>query len=267
MPGGAPKVAEPEFQNLQRQFAAHIRDPSRPAPGDIEDRRMAIYRELFFNNIESFLSNGFPVLRSLLSDNEWQQLARAFMKDHAAASPYFVDIPAEFVRFLGEQPGVWEALPGFVLELAHYEYMEVAVGTSREEIPASGFKHDGDLLAAAPFVSPLTCLLHYRWPVHRISASVIPEKPPETPVWLLVYRDRRDEVHFMELNTTTARLLQLLEAQPLWPGRKILEQLAEELATVERAAVLDFGAQTLAELRQKEVLLGTRLSDISELGE
>ena len=260
-------MAEATFQGLQRAFAAHIRDPDKPAPGAIEERRLAIYRELFFNNIESFLSNGFPVLRSLVDDQRWQRLARDFMKEHAAVSPYFVDIPAEFLRFLGEHPDAWRDLPGFVLELAHYEYMEVAVGVSREEIPAVGFKHDGDLLAAAPFLSPLTCLLSYQWAVHRISTDQVPDSPEPAPVWLLVYRDRQDEVHFMELNATTARLLQLLEEQPLWPGQKILEQLADELGAVDRPAVLNFGAQTLEELRQKEVLLGTRLSDISELGE
>ncbi|HKX55116.1 MAG TPA: putative DNA-binding domain-containing protein, partial [Xanthomonadales bacterium] len=33
-------------------FAAHIRNPAvAPAPADVEDRRMQIYRDLFFNNI------------------------------------------------------------------------------------------------------------------------------------------------------------------------------------------------------------------------
>ena len=260
-------MAEADFQTLQRAFAAHIRDPAQPAPESIEPRRMAIYRELFYNNIESFLSNGFPVLRTLVADDRWHQLARAFLREHAAASPYFVDIPAEFVRFLGDHPGAWADLPGFVLELAHYEYMEVAVGTSRERIPESGYKHDGDLLVAAPLVSPVTCLLQYQWPVHRISVQVQPQQPAEQPVWLLVYRDRSDAVHFMELNGVTARLLQLLEAEPLWPGSRILEQLASELPALDPATVLEFGAQTLEQLRQRDVILGTRLAEISELGE
>ena len=53
----------PEFQEKQFAFAAHIRDPKHvPAPDDIEDRRMAVYRDLFFNNLKSLLSNMFPVL-------------------------------------------------------------------------------------------------------------------------------------------------------------------------------------------------------------
>ena len=53
-----------EFQKLQAQLTAHIRNPAlAAAPGGIEDRRLNIYRELFYNNIEGFLANAFPVVR------------------------------------------------------------------------------------------------------------------------------------------------------------------------------------------------------------
>ena len=42
-----------QFQETQYQFAAYIRDPEhQPIPDQLESRRMAIYRDLFFNNIE-----------------------------------------------------------------------------------------------------------------------------------------------------------------------------------------------------------------------
>jgi len=42
------------FQDKQYAFAAHLRDPDNvPAPEGIEERRMAVYRELFFNNLFS----------------------------------------------------------------------------------------------------------------------------------------------------------------------------------------------------------------------
>ena len=67
----------PKFQEKQYAFAAHIRDPQNvPAPEGIEDRRMAIYRELFFNNLKSLLSNMFPVLTKLHSDQHWRRLVR-----------------------------------------------------------------------------------------------------------------------------------------------------------------------------------------------
>ncbi|MEJ2257816.1 MAG: DNA-binding domain-containing protein, partial [Woeseiaceae bacterium] len=49
------------FRKRQYAFAAHIRDPENvPAPDDIEARRMAVYRDLFFNNLFSLLGTFFP---------------------------------------------------------------------------------------------------------------------------------------------------------------------------------------------------------------
>ena len=60
-------MAEPApFQALQYRFAAHLRDPEhQPAPEGLEDRRLKIYRELFYNNVEDFLQTAFPVLRRI----------------------------------------------------------------------------------------------------------------------------------------------------------------------------------------------------------
>ena len=61
-----------DFKAKQLEFAAYIRDPeNNPLPADVQPQRMAMYRELFFNNIDSFLSANFPVLRTLLNDRQW----------------------------------------------------------------------------------------------------------------------------------------------------------------------------------------------------
>ena len=69
MPMTADKTALPDFQKLQYAFAAHLRDPAaHPAPAGIEDRRLQIYRELFYNNVEGLLASNFPVIRRVLGD-------------------------------------------------------------------------------------------------------------------------------------------------------------------------------------------------------
>jgi len=251
------------FQRTQRQFAAHLRDPAENmAPAGIEDRRMKIYRDLFYNNVESFLSGGFPVIRSLTTDAHWHALVRRFFADHACESPYFIDISRAFVEYLSSAPEAIAGMPPWLLELAHYEWMEVALDTSLDEIPRTGFNPDGDLLAAAPVLTPLMCVLNYQWPVHRISATFQPEQPE--PVWLVVYRNAEDQVKFMEINAATAALLQALEASPLASGRDVLSALAGEMG-LEADAVLSFGAQSLSHLRDRGILLGTRLQNVEEL--
>lgn len=256
-------MSEPEFQRIQRQFAAHLRDPSQRPPGNIEPRRLKVYQELFYNNIESFLANGFPVLRSIVDDEPWHALVRRFMTGYRCQSPYFVDIPREFVTFLSTDNTWQETLPAYTLELAHYEYMEVALTAAADEAPTAAVNPGGDLLAASPVVSPLACLLSYAWPVHKISAQWQP--PAEEPTWLMVYRDADDRVGFMALNGISARLLQLIEEQPLASGRVVAEQLLAESGLPVDDTHLAFARDTLEDLRRRGIVLGTRIMDTDQL--
>ena len=89
----ANKAEQADFIRTQVAFAAHIRDPEGvAAPGDVEARRMAVYRELFYNNVEGFVSSGFPVLRSLYDDEPWHALVREFFIKHRCQTPYFLEI-------------------------------------------------------------------------------------------------------------------------------------------------------------------------------
>ena len=61
------------FIDSQNEFMAHIREPEHnPKPNDIEDRRMAIYRDLFFNNIAGFISSVFH--SQLLSEHSYSSI-------------------------------------------------------------------------------------------------------------------------------------------------------------------------------------------------
>ena len=62
---------------------------------------MAIYRNLFFNNLRSLLSKTFPVIRKIHSDEHWDRFIRQFMQNHQAKTPYFLELPEEFLNFLG----------------------------------------------------------------------------------------------------------------------------------------------------------------------
>ena len=101
--------SRPSFQQTQGAFAAHIRHPQlHQAPEHIEDRRLEIYRNLFFNNIESFLASGFPILKSLMVGNKggeenWTNMVRDFIHRHQSHSPYFLQISEEFLAYLQQE--------------------------------------------------------------------------------------------------------------------------------------------------------------------
>ncbi|MEA3412257.1 MAG: putative DNA-binding domain-containing protein [Pseudomonadota bacterium] len=248
----------PEFIRRQYAFAAHIRDPqANPGPGDVEDRRMAIYRELFYNNVEGFLSSGFPVLRSLCDDSDWHRMAKDFFANHKSHTPYFLEISQEFLRYLKEERKPQPEDPPFIEELAHYEWVELGLSVAEDEADLDAIDPNGDLLDGRPVLSPVACLLSYTFPVHRISTEFRPEAPGEQPTYLLVYRDRKDEVGFMELNPVTARLIELMGDEESGTGREMLETITTEMQHPNPEVVVRGGAQTMEELRGLGVLLGT----------
>ena len=102
---------ENAFQDFQRAFARHLRDPQRVArPDGVPARRAAVYGELVFNNLCGFLDACFPVGRAVLGDTRWRRLNRAFLRDWPLRTPWFREIPREFVAYLGA-PGKRPPLP------------------------------------------------------------------------------------------------------------------------------------------------------------
>jgi hypothetical protein len=246
-------AALPEFQRYQLAFTAHIRDPkAQPRPAGVEARRMKIYNALLFNNIEGFLLACFPVLRQVLGARRWSKLVRAFFSAHRSRTPYFRQIPDEFIQFLQNEWAPPESYPPYLLALAHYEWIELVLSVS-DRSPDRAFDPAGDLLDGVPRLNPVLANLRYDWPVHRI-APRRKVQPAET--CLLVFRDADDTVQFGEINAFTARLLTLLEPGT-FTGRSALDQIAAESRHPDPALVVEAGAALLDDLRARGAILGT----------
>ena len=120
----ADTISSGTLRARQYAFAAHLRDPDNsPAPTDIEDRRMAIYRDLFINNVTSFLRQSFPVLADLMEEQRWKLLVKDFYREHKSHSPLFPDLPKEFLDYLANERDLGQHSddqddPPFLYELA-----------------------------------------------------------------------------------------------------------------------------------------------------
>lgn len=247
------------FQQLQLDFSAHIRDPDNVLkPEGIEDRRMGIYRELFFNNIRGFIENGFPVLYAHYSEEGWVKLVRGFFANHHSQSPWFVDISKEFVEYLQQEHAVAENDPPYLFELAHYEWAEVALMVDQEEIDWSGVDKRGDLLTQVLILSPTAYCLAYQWPVDRISATYQPTIQPEQPSFIIIYRNQLEQIKNLSVDPVTARVMELLQGNDQLTGRQVLIQLATEMQHPDIEAAVVSGESILKRLLSEDIILGTK---------
>lgn len=231
-------------------------------PAGIDERRMQVYRRLFFNNVRKLISSSFPVLRQLYDENAWTTLVRDFYIEHRAQSPLFPDLSREFLRYLEVERQERAGDPPFLLELAHYEWVDAALSRDPRDLDDYSVENTvdagGDLLTGAPVISPLAWFFSYRYPVHRIRPDFRPVEPPELPTHLLVYRNRSDTVKFMLLNAVSQLMLALLRERSGLTGRQLLELTAGQISHSSPASVIEHGLQLLEDLRRRNVILGTR---------
>ncbi|MDH3788911.1 MAG: putative DNA-binding domain-containing protein [Xanthomonadales bacterium] len=244
---------------MQTAFASHIRSPeTHAAPAGIEDRRMKIYRDLFFNNIQSLLASNFPVLRTLYDDQGWRQLVRDFYSGHRCQTPLFPEVAKEFLQYLQDGRENSSDDPPFLLELAHYEWVELALSLDEREVDDLPADRDGDVLAGVPVLSPLAWPLSYRFPVHRIKPGFEPEAAPDQPSHLLVYRNRAGDVKFMELNDVSRSLLEYLQENRTATGLELLRKIATLINHPDPDRVIEAGSELLLDLGKKDIIAGTR---------
>ena len=247
----------PKFQKTQFDFTAYIRDPDRhQIPPDIEPRRMAVYRELLFNNVESFLAGTFPVLKSLFDQDDWLNLVQGYFSTNKSQSPYFTSISEQFVEFLGSNPEKILTTVPFIQELAHYEWLEMVLMLAEGEFVSLDQINDNDLALPESTVrlSNLAYRLVYQFPVHRISPEFQPQLQPDTPTYLVMYRDQGDIVKFMEINAVTYTLLERIENSPDQSCEAHLNHLVELLQHPDPQQAIEFGLSVIKGLLERSIL-------------
>ncbi len=245
------------FSAYQAAFAARIRAPKgAPLPLGAPGKRMRVYEELLFNNLEGFLLACFPITRELLGAREWKQTVRRFFREHRCHSPLFRDIPGAFLEWLGPRTeALFPALP-FLAEFMHYEWLELSVSVAPEEPDPAAIEPNGDLLLGSPALRPGARLARYRYPVHRIGPRCKPGGPDGQAWCYLLHRDEDDVVRFTALNAVSARLVEMtMRTRPT--GWEALTRIATESHHPHPAAFVEAGHQLLRDLRQSGAIMGT----------
>lgn len=246
----------PSFQLQQRRFLKYLRQPQAAnVPTGFAPERLAIYVDLLYNKFDESLTACFPVLRSILSKGAWWALLVDFIAEHRCRSPYYRQIPDEFVQYLQQERNRADDWP-FLAELAHFEWMELQLSIAEAEPVEIKPLTDAQLLARVPVFAPVTQLLHYQWPVHSITSSFMPMEAPETATYILGFRDGDDQVQFINLNLVTARLITLLGNG--LSGQQALAEIGSDLDGNTFKQFLQFGLDALAELHRRGAIVDSR---------
>ena len=241
------------FQEHQSAFAAYIRNPDlNPIPVGVCHERMVIYRELFFNNITGFLTANFPVLHRLMDEAAWRRLSQDFFSQHVCHTPHFSEVSEEFISYLQNERQCADDFP-FMVELAHYEWIEMALSIAQgETTPLVGRLQETPLK-----LSPLACVLAYQFPVHLISPDFLPLTAPEKATFLVVYRDEYENIQFLEITPLTYQLLLLLQEQPDQLAKDYLKQLSQLFPVINEEVLNQNGEEILRDLVKHGVVIST----------
>ncbi|HSI25488.1 MAG TPA: putative DNA-binding domain-containing protein, partial [Methylotenera sp.] len=186
--------------------------------------------------------------QTTIGKRAWRALVKDFVQNYSAQSPIFREIPQQFLTFLNMQT----SLPAFLAELAHYEWVELAVSAQPTEPVKLSKKMN--LLRENPVLAPAHKLLEYDFAVHKITKGKLPRIAEKT--YFLVFRNAEFEVKFIELNPITFQLLKLIEKNEL-TGEQALIRLAESIQHPNVDAVIAFGAEILNDLANQQAIIGS----------
>ncbi|MGX9462861.1 HvfC family RiPP maturation protein [Shewanella sp. A14] len=247
-----------DFIEIQQQFMDNIRDPSLPLPEGIEPRRMKIYRELFFNNILGFVSSAFPVLNSLYQDEQWHALIQKFFVEHDCQTPIFVEIAGEFLTFLQHEYKMTKKDPIFMLQLAHYEWLELCVAVAPDTLTSQWINAD-ELTQYKLCLASCAKVAQYAYDVQHISVDYQPIEPTPQANFFCVFRDLDNNVSFLQLTPLSAQVLAYIEKM----GHSeygitvdaIIEWLSEHYPTMPNETLLSGCLALLQQLAQKGIVV------------
>lgn len=195
----------PDFKSVQADFTGRIRyGDDNPLPEGVSEQRMQVYQELLFNNVYSVFERCFPVIFTLLPQQQSEELVHDFLRNSHCQTPYFHHLPHELVCYLSSIK--LENYP-YLAQLADYEWLELEV-----ELTDENFQQDYDstleLISRVVF-SPVIRLKQYDYEVEKINKNYQPETHQKS--YLLLYRNENDEVKFVKLNLLSFRLMELLQ--------------------------------------------------------
>lgn len=216
-------------------------------------RRLGVYAGLVAGTVLQAVRNQMAMTCARVSPDLLRSLIQDFLAEAPPRSPYLRDVPFEFAMWASGRWGEAGGVPACLPDLARYELLLFAVGTT-ERGPRP---ERVEPLAAdrAAWLEGTVHLARFRHAVHVLPEEEGDVSAPEIrDVALLCYRDAEDEIRKLELTGAAMEILgRLFEGAPL--GRAV-EEAARALGRPVDPALIEGISTVLADLSDRGALLG-----------
>lgn len=230
----------------QAAFAELVRFPDLENSLEAEDRRLAIYRRLVFNNVFGLVSRAFKRTYALVGVEVFRGWVREFIQEGVSRTPYFSEISDEFDRWMQHQ-----VTDPVVRELISYERTIIALDVDAQHAPEFQleFSPTDEIV-----VQPACRLLHFQYPVHLVKADDA-QRPEHAPTWLFIFRNPHNKLRFKQLSPAAFALMTLLQE-----GASVKDACAHlaQALNSDVAALETFAIDLLIGLQKEGGVLGGR---------
>ncbi|MGC8751575.1 DNA-binding domain-containing protein [Hydrotalea sp.] len=239
-------------QIYQSQLAKYCRTGEWLHIPGVHTTHVQQYRRLVYNVIDEMLQHAYPVMHSLILENEWNNCVQQFFSTHNCISPQIWFMPQEFLAFVcNKVPAMLTKYP-HLPNLMLYEWAEVELFMMEDiDVP---YTTTGDVLFSKLIINPEHRLLAFNYPIHQKNVSKI--LPADKGNYYLIgHRNKEGNVGFTDLSPVLVRMIEYLEEKPL-SIIELIQQLENEyninLSEIDKQNLIQFFHNAL----KQQIIIG-----------
>lgn len=216
--------------------------------------RLHTYRRLVRANLREAIAVTMPRVTARLGPLFDEYFDR-FLAERGPRTHYLRDVCSEFLTFSAPEWALDRRIPGYLLELADHEALQIEIAAMATGTPR---KSDEELALDKPLHFIEACrVVRYEHALHELSEDVDDRTlPREETTYLFVYRSPEHEVRYLKLTELAAGILtRLVElGEPLGAA---IRTACEDRDIALSQELLSNTAKLLSELADRGALLGT----------
>lgn len=194
------RLLKEETYLQQASLANYCRDGVTPEDLiNINKDNLYQYRRLVANIVSDIIETAYPITKSFLPDDVWEDLVYNYFIEHKCQTPQVWRMPLEFYNYALEKKLQEKLNVPFLNDLLYFEWLELEVHTMEDiDYPAS--KEEGDWMNDVIAINPEHRLIKLEYPVHTTAPGqeLIDKKGD---YFLLIYREKESgNVQFVDLS-------------------------------------------------------------------